>query len=164
MHRDHLLALLGRDDQLLGVDRLPEHLFGNTGGRIDVDRHIHRTGEFRREAVDSLDLLEHHAEIDHVHPVVKPFDAELHHVEHRHLLAWHGIFAQRRGKDRSLYLQRIGGSRVVKHLDAMAAYEGLDAVYALHGLHLGRKSLRRTEALDRLQALHLERLQFSTFS
>ena len=131
MHRDHLLALLGRDDQLLGVDRLPEHLFGNTGGRIDVDRHIHRTGEFRREAVDSLDLLEHHAEIDHVHPVVKPFDAELHHVEHRHLLAWHGIFAQRRGKDRSLYLQRIGGSRVVKHLDAMAAYEGLDAVYPL---------------------------------
>ena len=159
MHRDHLLALLGRDDQFLGVDRLPEHFFGNTGGRIDVDRHIHRTGELRREAVDSLDLLEHHAEIDHIHPVVEPFDAELHHVEHRHLLARHGIFAQRRRKDRSLYLQRIGGSRVVKHLDAMAAYEGLDAIYALHGLHLGRKSLRRTEALDRLQALHLERLQ-----
>ena len=28
--------LLGRDDQFLGVDRLPEHFFGNTGGRIDA--------------------------------------------------------------------------------------------------------------------------------
>ena len=159
MHRNHLFALLGRNHQLFGVDRLLEHLFGNTGGGIGVDRHIHGAGEFGGEAVYALNLLQHHAEVDHIHPVVESLDAEFHHVEHRHVLARHGVFTQRRSENRGLNLQRVGLGGVEQHLDAVTADEGLHAVNTRHGLHLGREGLRRAEALDRLQSLHLEGLQ-----
>ena len=154
MHRIAAFAVLGLEYELFGFDGLSELLFGDACRRVGEDLHGYRTVEFGRKSVDALDLLQGHAEVDHIHPVVQPFDTQSDDIEHGHRLVRRLVFAVGRREDGLLQFKRIGLRGVVRDDYGVAFDERFDAVDARHGLHLGGERLRRAEAFYRLQSLH----------
>ena len=147
------LAAVGQHVGLLDLDRVAEHLFGDRGRRVDVERNGYRAVVLCVEAADAVDVAQDGPEVDHVHLIVESLDAD---ADHRQRVdagfrrcELHG----RRREDRLVDARLVDRLGIVADHHGVAFHERFHAVDARHFLHLRGEGLRAAEALYRGESL-----------